>query len=379
MNPAPAYELRVLSGEQYGATSAVCSGDTLHIGRDWSSDVVLQQADDSAAQLVMDDNGHLTLNVNAGQCMINGGAELRAGEQVSLAPYTSFTVGGVKMAVGRIGASQWATLFDDAVGSDAPGVETSSNGEESPRMPAGLLQTAILLVQRLSWVKRLLLGGAVLVSASVSALTLAWVMSAANLPLPARAEYLRQALAHSDFSSLSVDVRDNELVVSGRLDTLAQRSKLEQLLTKIEGGKMPRLSVWVNDEVTAGVGEVYRLNGISAEVHSAGPGIVRVQTHEGNTVALEKVKAIALRDVPGLRQLVAVNNPPPVIPANETTINDPGKRLAAIIPGDPAYVETADGTHYFEGAMLPNGYRLVAIMSDHIQMERDGVVKDLKF
>jgi type III secretion protein D len=267
-------------------------------------------------------------------------------------------------------------LFDDE-GSDATDIETS--GEASPQEAAGIWQTAILFVKRLPWAKRLLLGGAVLVGTSVGALTLAWAMSMTSLPLPARANNLRQALAQAGLGELSVDIRDNGLVVAGHLSTLAQRSKLEQLLAKLEDGKMPRLAVWVDDQVTADVGGVYRLNGIAAEVHSAGPGMVRVHTHEGDAAALEKVKAIALRDVPGLRQLVSVNDPPPIVPPDETAINDPGKRLAAIIPGDPAYVKTADGTLYFEGAMLPNGYRLVTIMPDHIRMERDGVIRNLKF
>ena len=382
MNPAPAYELRVLSGEQSGATSTVCSGDTLRIGRDWSSDVVLQQADDSAALLIIDANGQLTLNVDAGQCMVDGGAELQAGEHASFAPYTSFTVGGVRMAVGRIGASQWAPLFDDAKSEATADVDSAveASPQESPQAPAGIWQiwsAAILLVQHLSWVKRLLLGGAVLVSASTGALTLAWAMSTTNLPLPRQADNLRQVLADSGFKSLGVETSDNELVVTGYLDTLAQKSQLDQLLAKL-GGKTPRLAAWTNEQVTADVGDVYRLNHIAAEVHSAGPGIVSVQTHEGDAAALEKVKAFALSNVPNLRQLVAINHPPAAAACGATTIHDPNKLIVAIVPGDPAYVVTADGTRYFEGAMLPTGYFLKAIMPGHIQMECDGVISDLK-
>ena len=375
MNPAPAYELRVLSGGQCGATSAVCTGETLRIGRDWSSDIVLQQADDCATRLTMDANGRLTLNVDAGQCMIDGGAELRAGERASFAPYTSFTVGGVEMAVGRIGASQWATLFDDAGADAATGMGTPI--QASPQGLAGIWRAAILVVQRVTWVKRLFLGGAVLVSASAGALTLAWAMSTTSPSLPKQADHLRQVLTDSGFSALSVETSNNELAVTGYLDTLAQKGKLDQILTKL-GGKMPRLAVWTNEQVTVDVGDVYRLNHIAAEVHSAGPGIVRVQTHEGDAAALEKVKAFALGNVPNLRQVVSANDPPPATSCGGTTIHDPNKLIVAIVPGDPAYVVTADGTRYFEGAMLPTGYLLKAIRPGHIQMECDGVVSDLK-
>jgi len=383
MNSAPAYELRVLSGGQRGATSAVCLGDVLRIGRDWSSDVVLQQAEDSAALLTMDPNGQLTLNVDTGLCMINGGVELQAGEQVALEPYTSFTVGGVKMAVGRVGASQWAALFDDAeagaaVGAEQASAETSveTSAETPVQASAGIWSVAIWFVRRLNWVQRFLLGGAALVSASVGTLTLAWAINPASLSLPERAEHLRQTLTHAGFGTLNVEIRDNELLVTGHLNTMAQRSELERSLAK----QMPaRLAVWINDQVAASVGEVYRLNGISAEVRSSGPGVVHVQTHESDMAALDKVQAVARRDVPGLVKLVSVNEPPPAAPPPETTLSDPGKRLAAIVPGDPAYVVTVDNTRYFEGAMLPTGHRIVSILSDHIQIERNGVVSDLRF
>jgi type III secretion protein D len=390
MNSAPAYELRVLSGQQRGATSAVCLGDALRIGRDWSSDVVLQQADDSAALLTMDANGQLTLNADTGLCLINGGTQLQAGEDTALAPYTSFTVGGVTMAVGRVGASQWAALFDNAEADAAADTETSTDAltetstdaladastETPAEEPAKAGLAAIWFVRRLNWMQRFLLGGAALVSASVGMLTLAWAMNPANLSLPERATHLRQTLAHAGFSTLNVEIRDNELLITGHLNTLAQRSQLEQSLVKQTPA---RLAVWVNDQVTASVGDVYRLNGISAEVHSSGPGVVHVKTHEANIAALDKVQSVALRDVPGLVKLVPVNDPPPAGPPTEATLNDPGKRLAAIVPGDPAYVVTVDNTRYFEGAMLPTGHRIVSILSDHIQIERDGVVSELRF
>jgi len=373
MNSAPAYELRVLSGEQRGAASAVHLGHALRMGRDWSNDVVLRQAGDSAALLTADANGYLTLNAEAGPCLLDGGAVLQAGEQARLAPYTPFTLGGVRMAVGRIGAPQWAALFDDAGAGAASGAPASA--ETPAQAPAETGLPVSSAVQPPNWVRRLLLGGAVLVGASVGTLALALAIAPASVSLPEQAEHLRQSLAHSGFGTLHVDIRDKELLVTGHLDTLAQRSELERALTQQTPA---RLAVWINDQVAAGVGEVYRLNGIAAEVRSSGPGVVQVRTREVDTAALEKAQAVARRDVPGLVQLEPVNDPPPA-PPSKTTPNDPGKRLAAIVPGDPAYVVTVDNTRYFEGAMLPTGHRIVSILSDHIQIERNGVVSDLKF
>ena len=96
MKPTVLYELRVLNGEQRGASSAVRPGDLLRIGQDWSNDVVLQGAADGAARLVLTDEGALALNVDGGACALDG-APLPLGEQTPLALYTPFTVGDTQI------------------------------------------------------------------------------------------------------------------------------------------------------------------------------------------------------------------------------------------------------------------------------------------
>ena len=106
------YELRVLSGEQRGASSVIQPGQTLRIGQDWSNEVVLQQAE-GTAMLSFSSTGTLLLQVRQG-----GGAvaetALESGSRAELGLYEPFTVGGIRLAVGQLGASQWAPLFASA-------------------------------------------------------------------------------------------------------------------------------------------------------------------------------------------------------------------------------------------------------------------------
>lgn len=369
------YELRVLNGEQRGATSAVRPGDTLRIGREWSNDVVLQDAGDSAASLLLQEDGSLALGADGGDCSVDG-AELASGEPVGVPLYTPFSVGGSQMAVGRIGASQWGALFDDEPVAAAAAPDEEPHADQPVAAAALPAATAAVVKEKPGLVKRLLTGGAALVAVSACALTMAWAMGPGTLKPAEQVQHLRQTLAHLGYGMLDAEFREGQLNVIGHLDTLAQRSQLERALT---GQSPARIAVTVNEQVIAGVADVYRLNGISADVKGGGPGVVHVHTREADQAKLESVQARARRDVSGLSLLVANNDAPPLSPRPEATVTDPGKRVSAIVPGDPAYVVTADGTRYFEGAILPTGHRILAILSDRVQIERDGAASTLNF
>lgn len=380
MNSNPLYELRVLSGEQRGAASSVRAGDTLRLGQDWANDVVLQQAGRSVATLFFREDGALLLKADDAGCSV-GEEALPEGGESTVQLYKPFSVGDVQLAIGCVGAPQWASLFAEnnaahpasmavSAGKEAEAAEVETRSDISPSFMEHLRS-------RGGWVKRLAAGGAGLVGISACALTLAWAMGPASLSPSERTGYLRQTLAHLGFGALDVDYRNGQLVIVGHLGTQAQKVKLEQAL---EGqNPVPRLAVWIDEQVAASVADVYRLNGISADVKPGAPGVVHVHTKEGNLEKLKQVQARARRDVPGLNQIVSDNDAPVVAARPEATTADPGKRIAAIVPGDPAYVVTADGTRYFEGAMLPTGHRILAIMADRVQIERDGSSSTLNF
>jgi type III secretion protein D len=57
--------------------------------------------------------------------------------------------------------------------------------------------------------------------------------------------------------------------------------------------------------------------------------------------------------------------------------DDPGKRIASLVPGEPAYLVTADGSRYFVGALLPSGHRVLLIADKTVTVERDGQLTKL--
>jgi type III secretion protein D len=133
--------------------------------------------------------------------------------------------------------------------------------------------------------------------------------------------------------------------------------------------------VSVDAVLAAAVQEVFRAQHVAARTVSEGHGQVTVHTQEADNPRLQQIASRARQDVPGLRSLDVRNVPPapvsdlshePSYPAP-----DPAKRIAAIVPGDAAYIVTADGSRYFEGAVMPSGQRIAAIRAGEVQLERD--------
>jgi type III secretion protein D len=95
-------------------------------------------------------------------------------------------------------------------------------------------------------------------------------------------------------------------------------------------------------------------------------------------LVLEEVRSTARRDVPGLTAL-DVHNTVPSAQGRPVIVDDPGKRVASIVQGDPPYIVTVDGTRYFEGALLPSGHRIAGIAEKQVLLEFNGVRTPLIF
>lgn len=127
-------------------------------------------------------------------------------------------------------------------------------------------------------------------------------------------------------------------------------------------------------DVAASVVEVFRLHGIAAKPSWTDDGELVLHTRERDATRVEAAAAAARRDVPRLPALHLDNQPPAVAQAAAAPPpDDPAKRLVAVIDNsDSPYFITADGTRYFNGALLPSGHRVVEIAERAVVVERDG-------
>ena len=121
------------------------------------------------------------------------------------------------------------------------------------------------------------------------------------------------------------------------------------------------VDVAVDEALARQVTEVFRVNGVAVQAEVVGAGRVVAQAAERDADRVARAEEVVRRDVRGLEQLVVHNTAKPLPPPPPPVIDDPGKRIASLVPGDPAYLVTADGARYFVGAMLPTGHRITQI------------------
>jgi type III secretion protein D len=350
-------ELHVLEGEQQGARTVLPQGQRILVGGAFDGDVVLRGAGVAGQRIALTAGaGGLQLQVLEGEAEA-GGRRLAAGDSVQLPLDTPVSVGGSRIGVVRVPDQE----------PPPPDFEDTAPAVAQPQRST--LRT---------WSRRLAGGGAALAAVSIGVLAFAYSV-APQPPTPQQQAARAEALLHgAGLPRLAVSAAGNgELRIDGYLETTAQRARAEQIV--LGEGLTPRWQVFVNEQVASAVQDVFRTHGVAARVEAVGPGAVRVDTTVADPRVLDSIRSSAKRDVPGLAALELRNDPLPAQPGPTPAIEDPGKRVASIVPGDPPYVVTVDGTRYFEGALLPTGHRIAGIEERRVVLDFNGVQTALVF
>jgi type III secretion protein D len=362
------YELHVLEGQQRGACAQVPGDRALSIGGALDSDIVLRGADvaDRRASFTVHDD-HWVINVLHGELHADG-KTIAAGQSATLPLGAALSIGASQIAVQRVASPR---ADDEAV--------PPQPANDAPAAPQAVVASAPASRQHLQlWGRRLAAGGGGVAAVCVGMLAFAYSIQPAPQNVSQRAQQLQSQLHGAGLTGLAVRADDagQGLLVQGTVASAADRAKGAALLQQ---SMLPvQWQAWVGDHAAEQVRDVFRTHGITAKVQALAPGVLRVNTSVADPSTLEAVRAAAQRDVPGLEKLEIANTLPPP-DTRGVPINDPGKRVASIVPGDPPYVVTADGTRYFKGAMLPSGHRISAIDKQQVLLEINGVSTPLPF
>ena len=362
--PLSRLEVRVLHGEQPIACSLVDVSTSVTLGAGWDKTVVLRHAglDDCRILLDAGTDGGVRLSVLQGTPRVDGQV-LATGDHIEQPLYVPLELGTASIAFGEPGSTAWDV--------------------SPPASDPELTSTAPMLPAPPRWARWAAGVAALLVVSSVTVLGYSHAMSSplatsTEARVPEQEARLLATLVAAGFEDTSVSADSNgKFHVSGHVDTVKQRERLERLLS--HQGLPFQIDVWVNESLATAVLDVLRVNDVRAEVEVSGAGRARVTTHQADTARLQSMRSVILRDVPGVSELAMDHTPGsepsrPLVP-----VEDPGKRIAAVVPGDPSYVVTTDGTRYFEGALLPTGQRIAVIREKEVQLDFAGTTTTLRF
>ncbi|HTT11063.1 MAG TPA: hypothetical protein VMG60_09260 [Burkholderiaceae bacterium] len=365
-----AHELRVLEGAQHGARAALAAGVGCVLashpdGHAEGADVVLREEGAAPVRVrVTVDLRDALIEVLEGEVHL-GDQTLTAGTQAAWAMHAPLRIGRSVVAFGRAGSTGWPAAA--AAAPDETHAESASAVARKLRTPMSRRPETWLAA----------MGGLVLLICG-AAFGTAHFAAAAPAPENPQVPSLAAALRNSEFSTLRTGARkDGQLDLFGRLDTIDQRARLDAWLAEHQFNTA--VDVQVDEALARDVTETFRVNGVAVQAQVLGAGTVSVETAEPDAARLARAEEVVRRDVRGLTKLAVQNTAkPPKKPLPPMT-DDPGKRIASLVPGDPAYIVTADGSRYFVGSMLPSGHRIAAIGSNSVTLENDGETTTLNF
>ncbi len=124
------------------------------------------------------------------------------------------------------------------------------------------------------------------------------------------------------------------------------------------------------DTLASDVKEILRLSGIAATARMLEPGRVEISGYFGDgRQAASVIQSRAMRDIEGLKQIVAVNLDQPVEMENSDTPVKTFPRVIRLVTGPDPYLVTQDGSRYYPGARLPDGSVLADIDAEHMVVE----------
>ena len=361
-----ALELRVLEGPQRGARAALpgaapCVLAVEADGRGDGADIVLREPLSQAARVrVTADLPNAMLEVLAGEVQL-GERSLKAGEQALWPMHVPLRAGQTIVAFGRACIDDWSA--EAAV--TAP--RESAAAAAAPATP---------LVRRAEvWLASM---GASILLACVGALWMAHVAAAPRAAAVVDEATFPAALHASEFAALQARrSADGRVTLQGRLATLAQRQRLDAWLAQQD--QTATIDVRVDEAVAHDLTETFRVNGVSVKAAASAPGRFVAEAAEPNHARLAHAEGIVRRDVQGFETLTVRNSAAPTPPPAPPVPDDPGKRIASLVPGDTAYLVTADGARYFLGAMLPSGHRITQIAKASVTLELNGQQSTLNF
>lgn len=357
-------EMFVLSGEQAGARRILDNNTTFTISGQMDTDVVFRDPtiNQEKLNLITKDN-NVYIQVLAGDIQIQGSIA-KSGDILKVPEYTKIKIGSTTFSYGKKIDASWRDILNSVAS-----LELASQSRNS------LLNT--IKTNRYYFLLSILL---IVTLVSVTYVT---YIQLNKVEVVEKSDFniLTKLLITHGFSSLSVNQSEaGQLSISGFLMTNREKSEVEMIVDQEDIPVIFDLSI--GDNLAAEVRELYRVNGVEAEVRVLNYGKVIVTTKNSDVKKLERLKAIAINEIPSLHELdsesLTADNKSKIL-GSETSFNKNDKRIVMVVNGSPPYIMTHDKSKYYIGALLPSGHKIVSIYDSRVVLEKDGMKTSLQF
>ena len=358
---ASPWNLCFLSGPMYGRTMSLVRGANW-VGTAADCEVILPDREIGARQVCLQ-VGALAVTVQnhggADSAPVLFNDEPLAGRR-SFMPGDVVTVGSIKLGIASNGQAA---------------VRLPADGEEArPARDAAWLGWAAKALRRLGSRRSVLVLVALWVGVLLGALGYGLVALSGSLPWQhesplGRVHRLQQALRA--YPELAVAARDDGELVSGYVKSAAERDRVAQIVAGVDNAALG--TVYIVGDLIA-TAQTY-FSDTPLKVSYLGRGRIEVTGEAPRAQIAQRIQNYVKDARPALEVVDHVHY------ADEhdnrtATLGGTGgvPEIATVFAGDDdqRFIETVDGSRYFEGARMKDGLTVTSISPEAVVFERDG-------
>ncbi|MEJ8795661.1 type III secretion system inner membrane ring subunit SctD [Trinickia caryophylli] len=359
---ASPWNLCFLSGPMYGRTMSLARGANW-IGTAADCEVILPDREIGPKQVCLQ-VGALAVTVqNAGA---EGGAPVLLNEEPlvagrrSLAPGDVLTIGSMRLGIAR-----------NAQAAAALPAESEKPLAEHDTAWLGWLAAAVRRVgsRRFMLVLLALWGGVALGALGYGLIAWSGSLPWQHESAVSRVHRLQQALR--PYPELTVTPRDDGAVVTGYVKNEAEREKVAQIVAGVESAALG--TVYVVSDLIA-TAQTY-FSDTPLAISYLGRGRIELAGTAPHAQIADRIRNYTKDARPALEVVDHVNYGDPNTPASIGVLGGVAgipEIVTVFVSDDDRYVETADGSRYFEGSKMKEGPTVVSIDSDQVVFQNDG-------
>lgn len=367
--------LRVLSGRLKDAEHRLHPGKYVRIGHSFDHDIVLRDPSTKGLSVELHLGADVaTIRVIAGEVGLLG-RPVAAGEDASLPAFVPLTFGAFTVAIGDPGSERWAeterlsTMIAPATADPSPATPQADIAE---RLATRLYPLREAIAAERNWPIYGVLAAAVLLLVIATGPATRWISGQVN-----SVQSHQAILANAGFRDLTVSDGANGQgpTVHGVVRDDAELARLRTLVSD----RIGRASIDVDtmQAMAASATDMLRAQGIDADAKPMRGNSLLITTEFLPADRQDELSKLIRRDLPGVARVAFTTSDARGDRDLQYFFSGTAYGLATFVDGTPGYIVTADGTHWFAGAQVPTGHKIIAIGNGRASFERDGRIEEL--